>query len=113
MKKPDYVVKDLNGCCPIVYRPEYDTTFFGLEKLSPFDPTRNKRVYEGLKNLNVINDQSNICRPSLPGREFLQPVMGKWYLLTLNYSLTICRITGLPLCFVPAWVFRWKLLDSF
>jgi len=39
--------------------------------------------------------------------------MTKWYLFTLNYSIIISVIVKMPLCFLPAWIFRWKLLDAF
>jgi histone deacetylase 11 len=34
--------------CPIVYTPEYNISFFGVEKLHPFDSKKWGRVYQFL-----------------------------------------------------------------
>lgn len=39
--------------------------------------------------------------------------MSLWYLFKLNYAIPICGIIEMPLCFLPGWVLRWKLLDKF
>lgn len=49
-------------CLPIVYSPEYNITFMGLEKLHPFDAGKWGKVIRFLKGV-----QHN-CRWSLPGR---------------------------------------------
>jgi hypothetical protein len=67
----DYVIT-AKDWCPIVYNARYDPSFFGLERLSPFDPTRSRHVFEGLKQAGVINEESMImCRPFVPGRELM------------------------------------------
>jgi histone deacetylase 11 len=47
----------------------------------------------------------------VPEREFLQEVMTWQYLFVLNYSIKVCKIVELPVCFLPAWTLRMRLLE--
>lgn len=48
------------SCLPIVYSPEYNITFMGLEKLHPFDAGKWGKVIRFLKGVQ------HHCRCSLP-----------------------------------------------
>lgn len=48
------------SCLPIVYSPEYNITFMGLEKLHPFDAGKWGKVIRFLKGAQYH------CRCSLP-----------------------------------------------
>lgn len=41
------------GCWPIVYSPDYNITFMGLEKLHPFDAGKWGKVINFLKGKSV------------------------------------------------------------
>ncbi|KAF4803901.1 Histone deacetylase 11 [Turdus rufiventris] len=45
-----------SGCWPIVYSPEYNITFMGLEKLHPFDAGKWGKVINFLKEEKLIAD---------------------------------------------------------
>ncbi|KAI2659145.1 Histone deacetylase 11 [Labeo rohita] len=58
-------------CLPIVYSPEYNITFMGLEKLHPFDAGKWGKVIRFLKGAR------HHCRWSLPDRHSDQCVRSK------------------------------------
>lgn len=39
---------------PVIYSSRYNTSFFGLEKLHPFDSCKFQKVYRSLKNRSLI-----------------------------------------------------------
>lgn len=52
---------DRTDALPVVYSPGYNTSFFGLEKLHPFDSCKFAKVHRALKKLNAI---SQVPRPA-------------------------------------------------
>ena len=67
---------NLENCSPIVYSPTYNISFFGLEKIHPFDAAKYRRVMEDLQESAFFNpSRDRIHRPEVPPREFLQNVM--------------------------------------
>ena len=52
-----------------------------------------------------------VHHPEVPGREFLQEVMTWSYLFLLNYSIKIVKVIEIPVCFLPAWVLRMRILE--
>ena len=101
---------------PILYSKRYNMHFFGLEKANKdFDAYKGKRIWQGLINAGIIEKTGltmKLHEPSFPSREFLQFVVSPWYMFTLNYSLPLCRITGMPFCIFPGWLLRMRILDT-
>ena len=112
--KPTYLADRaaIYQCLPIVYSPTYNIHAFGIEKLHPFDASKYKRVFEyitaenGCINLKLVK----LHRPMLPSREFLQEIMSKTYLLSLNYTYYICKAVEMPIP-LPGWLLRQRLLE--
>ena len=111
--QPDQAHLDnLRNYCPIVYSTGYNIHAFGLEKLHPFDASKYRRVMEDLQQSGTIRENiDHVYAPKIPSREFLQNVMSKWYLFTLNYSIQLFRCIELPVFFLPAWILRMRLQD--
>lgn len=100
----------LRSCIPIVYSPGYNIHAFGLEKCHPFDSSKYRRIYAALLASGTIDlNKHRVHEPAIPSREFLQDVMSKWYLFTLNYTLQVVRCIELPLVFLPGWFLRMRL----
>ncbi len=79
---------------PIVYSDKYDITFFGLERLHPFD----SRKYSKTKNYlveNKIVGENQFVEPGVPSLDDLLLVHPQWYLDTLNYSSTVAEYAEL------------------
>lgn len=34
-----------------------------------------------------------------------------WYLFKMNYSLAVCSYIEMPLCFIPGFLLRWRVLN--
>jgi histone deacetylase 11 len=95
-----------------VYSNTYNIHAFGLEKLHPFDASKYRRVYQKLLDTKVIDESvMKVLKPGVPTREFLQGVMTWYYLFSLNYSIPVCKILELPVCFLPGWVIRMRVLE--
>jgi histone deacetylase 11 len=44
-------------------------------------------------------------------RNFLLAVHNSVYLLSLCYSIFVSKVVEVPVCFLPAWLLRWRVLD--
>lgn len=98
--------------CPIIYRPEYNISFCGLEKIHPSDSNKWGNVFEYLKRYGVIDDLT-VVSPRLPKREDLLIVHPKVYLRKLQCSLYVAQITEIPLLmFVPNFILQKLFLKS-
>ncbi|KAF2901613.1 hypothetical protein ILUMI_04570 [Ignelater luminosus] len=84
---------------PIVYRPEYNVHFFGLEKLHPFDAGKWGNVFEFLKKAGLINENT-IVKPNEATKEDLLVVHTKKYIRSLKCSLNVARIAEVPPLFL-------------
>ena len=87
----------------VVYSPEYDVRFLGLEKLHPFDSCKYSRTWDAL--LEQFGDhlqQSSIC-PAAPAPEkMLQTVHTDTYLKQLRKSRFVAGVLELAsLRFMP------------
>lgn len=95
---------------PIVYRPEYNIGFFGLEKFHPFDAGKWGRVYEILKKTGMIRDETTV-RPAEATEQDLQLVHSREYIKSLTWSANVARITEvLPVMFLPNSVVQGRVL---
>uniref|UniRef100_A0A671X2G6 Histone deacetylase 11 n=1 Tax=Sparus aurata TaxID=8175 RepID=A0A671X2G6_SPAAU len=97
-------------CLPIVYHPDYNITFMGLEKLHPFDAGKWGKVIHFLKEEQFITD-GNIVEACEATEEDLLVVHSKRYLNRLKWSLVVATITEIPpLMFLPNFLVQRKVL---
>ncbi|KAM7402733.1 hypothetical protein PAMP_017947 [Pampus punctatissimus] len=97
-------------CLPIVYHPDYNITFMGLEKLHPFDAGKWGKVIHFLKEEQFITD-GNIVEAREATEEDLLVVHTKRYLNRLKWSLVVATITEIPpLLFLPNFLVQRKVL---
>lgn len=97
-------------CLPIVYHPDYNITFMGLEKLHPFDAGKWGKVIHFLKEEQFITD-GNIVEAREATEEDLLVVHPKSYLNRLKWSLVVATITEIPpLMFLPNFLVQRKVL---
>jgi len=80
---------------PIIYHPQYNITFFGIEKLHPFDSTKYGRVFDMLVERGLI-DPKRIVRPGTVTDEQLRLVHTERYLDSLKQSKTVAHIAEMP-----------------
>ena len=82
---------------PIVYHSKYNISFFGIEKIHPFDSTKYGKIAAFItRTLNLSN--SHFYKPeSEVSSANLSKVHTKRYLDSLNDSKTIEQITEVPL----------------
>uniref|UniRef100_A0A3Q1HC02 Histone deacetylase 11 n=1 Tax=Anabas testudineus TaxID=64144 RepID=A0A3Q1HC02_ANATE len=97
-------------CLPIVYHPDYNITFMGLEKLHPFDAGKWGKVIGFLKEEQFITD-GNIVEALEATEEDLLVVHTKRYLNRLKWSVVVATITEIPpLLFLPNFLVQRKVL---
>lgn len=89
---------------PIVYRPEYNIGFLRLEKLHSFDSRKWEKVFQKLKDNEMLSDDS-VLVPAEATEEELLRIHRKEYLKDLTSYGVVCRIAESP---VPPFVY-----DSF
>jgi histone deacetylase 11 len=97
---------------PVVFHPNYDIGFFGLEKAHPFDSKKYGKVYQYLcKTLGLT--RKDFYEPARISDEALKTVMTNEYLNCLDSSPVVTDITGvLPLAVLPNILVRRYLLDA-
>uniref|UniRef100_A0A8P4GI03 Histone deacetylase 11 n=1 Tax=Dicentrarchus labrax TaxID=13489 RepID=A0A8P4GI03_DICLA len=97
-------------CLPIVYHPDYNITFMGLEKLHPFDAGKWGKVIHFLKEEQFIAD-GNIVEAREATEEDLLVVHTKRYLNRLKWSMVVATITEIPpLLLLPNFLVQRKVL---
>nr|XP_060615285.1 histone deacetylase 11 isoform X2 [Anolis sagrei ordinatus] len=97
-------------CWPIVYSPDYNITFMGLEKLHPFDAGKWGKVINFLKEAKLITDDS-IVRAQEASEEDLLVVHTRQYLNRLKWSFVVATITEIPpVLFMPNFFVQRKVL---
>lgn len=88
-------------CLPIVYSPEYNITFMGLEKLHPFDAGKWGKVIHFLKEEQFITDEVIVLAREASEADLLVVHTAR-YLNRLKWSLVVATITEIPpLLFLP------------
>ncbi|XP_008408590.1 histone deacetylase 11 isoform X1 [Poecilia reticulata] len=97
-------------CLPIVYHPDYNITFMGLEKLHPFDSGKWGKVIRFLKEEQFITDE-NIVEAREASEEDLLVAHTKRYLSSLKWSFVVATITEIPpLVILPNCLVQQKVL---
>ncbi|XP_053725237.1 histone deacetylase 11 [Synchiropus splendidus] len=98
------------SCLPIVYHPDYNITFMGLEKLHPFDAGKWGKVIHFLKEEQFITDGSIVQAREATEADLLV-VHTKRYLSKLKWSMVVATITEIPpLVFLPNFLVQRKVL---
>ncbi|KYO29848.1 histone deacetylase 11 [Alligator mississippiensis] len=99
-----------SACWPIVYSPDYNITFMGLEKLHPFDAGKWGKVINFLKEEKLIADDL-IVQAREATEEDLLVVHTRRYLNKLKWSFVVATITEVPpLFFLPNFFVQRKVL---
>uniref|UniRef100_A0A8C8S6Z3 Histone deacetylase 11 n=1 Tax=Pelusios castaneus TaxID=367368 RepID=A0A8C8S6Z3_9SAUR len=97
-------------CWPIVYSPDYNITFMGLEKLHPFDAGKWGKVINFLKEEKLIADDL-IVQAREATEEDLLVVHTRRYLNKLKWSFVVATITEIPpVLFLPNFLVQRKVL---
>ncbi|XP_048345962.1 LOW QUALITY PROTEIN: histone deacetylase 11 [Sphaerodactylus townsendi] len=106
-------------CWPIVYSPDYNITFMGLEKLHPFDAGKWGKVVNFLKEEKLIADDL-IVRAQEATEQDLLVVHTRRYLNQLKkhmlesfeeWSFAVAAITEIPpVLFLPNFLVQRKVL---
>ncbi|XP_076105589.1 histone deacetylase 11-like isoform X2 [Mytilus galloprovincialis] len=98
---------------PIIYTPEYNIGFLGLEKLHPFDAGKWGKVYEFLKEAKLIQEKT-IVKPKEATQADLLVVHTAQYLKDLKWSLNVAQITEVPpVALLPNFIVQRKVLRPF
>mmetsp|Transcript_19899 Transcript_19899/g.36748 ORF Transcript_19899/g.36748 Transcript_19899/m.36748 type:complete len:387 (+) Transcript_19899:4229-5389(+) len=100
----------LSGKQRIVYRPEYNISAGGIEKLHPFDSKKYGRVYAFLVESGALS-QEQVVSPEKCSREVLLSVHKWTYLYYLNFSAYLTKIVEVPVCFLPSFLLRFRVLN--
>ncbi|XP_058856092.1 histone deacetylase 11-like isoform X2 [Acipenser ruthenus] len=97
-------------CMPIVYSPEYNITFMGLEKMHPFDAGKWGKVIGFLKEEQLITDD-NIVEAREATEDDLLVVHTRRYLNKLKWSFVVATITEIPpLLLLPNFLVQRRVL---
>ncbi|XP_052287071.1 histone deacetylase 11-like isoform X2 [Dreissena polymorpha] len=110
---------------PIVYTPEYNIGFLGLERLHPFDSGKWGRVVNILKEKNMVQDDT-LVKPIEASEEDLLVVHSKKYIDSLKltsivegtvlkeWSINVAGIAEVPpVALLPNFIVQRKLLRPF
>lgn len=98
---------------PIIYSPEYDISFAGLERLHPFDSCKWSKVYRFLLESGMVTKET-ITEPLEVTREELLEVHTPQYLDSLNSSSTVAAVVEIPpAAIIPNVLLRNRVLRPF
>mmetsp|Transcript_30435 Transcript_30435/g.30089 ORF Transcript_30435/g.30089 Transcript_30435/m.30089 type:complete len:209 (-) Transcript_30435:267-893(-) len=100
---------NFSNLVPIAYHPSYNITAGGIEKMHPFDSRKYGKVFHALKEKGII--KGNYLIPIKCPRSILRAVHPFSYLLMLCYSLSITAKVEVPVCFLPAPLLRFRVLN--
>src|SRR5579872_4931767 len=98
----------------IVYHPSYDITFFGVEKVHPFDSAKYSKIANNLITKKLLKNEDFHTPQEVTDKD-LERVHTKEYLNNLHHCATamFTKASGVPpivLVLVPNWIIRWKAL---
>src|SRR5262245_31230912 len=82
----------------IVYSPQYDIKFFGLEKLHPFDGCKYSRAWQELYNAFGKRLEEYHITPTEPVQDRdLRLIHSEFYLKALTESTSVAMALELPI----------------
>ncbi|EFJ48813.1 hypothetical protein VOLCADRAFT_59975 [Volvox carteri f. nagariensis] len=96
---------------PVVYHPSYNISFFGVEKLHPFDSCKYGKVMSALKKQHVLREGQTV-QPREASLEVLADVHTQDYLYRIHYhNFTIVQVTELAaLSLLPNKLLQWRIV---
>ncbi len=101
----------LTAQLPLVNHKHYNISFWGLDKLHPFDSKKYGKVYDYLVS-KVGIDPKSFHVPKKVRSEDLLKVHTKEYLASLTSSSTLAKIAEIPILgWVPNFLLQRNLLD--
>ncbi|KDO80061.1 hypothetical protein CISIN_1g018685mg [Citrus sinensis] len=80
---------------PLIYSPDYDISFLGIEKLHPFDSSKWGRICQFLSSEGFL-DKNCIVEPLEASKEDLLVVHSESYLKSLQSSPNVSIIIEVP-----------------
>lgn len=85
----------MDGAHPLVYSDVYNVTFYGVEKLHPFDSCKYRRVLGDLVRRGLVS-RDRLLKPAveLP-RDMLEDVHSRSYLDSLSNSAQVALVVEL------------------
>lgn len=97
---------------PIVYHPDYNISFLGIEKMHPFDTKKYGKIAQHLeKTCDIL--PGDLQRPEKVTNEQLSGVHTARYLTALQSSSTVAAIAEVaPLRYVPNFLLQRNMLNS-
>lgn len=102
---------DGSNHCPVIYADEYNISFFGIERLHPFDSKKWMRVYHYLNESGMLSPDA-VVKPKEARKQDLLSVHSKRYLHSLKsrYQLAsileVALVLLFPTCLVNKRVLR-------
>ncbi len=98
---------------PIVYHKIYNISFFGMEKLHPFDAGKWGKIYKFLKDARLLTDKTTVT-PAEASEADLRVVHTKKYLNSLKWSAKVAVIMEVPpVALLPNFIVNRKALKPF
>ncbi|XP_076815297.1 histone deacetylase 11-like isoform X2 [Clavelina lepadiformis] len=98
---------------PILYHKDYNISFFGMEKMHPFDSGKWGRVHQLLVE-NELFEPSDTITPNEASEDDLLQVHNKEYLDSLKWSWSVAKITEVPpVAFLPNFIVQRRVLYPF
>lgn len=96
----------------LVYHPDYNISFFGLEQLHPFDSCKYGRCWKALSEtygINLSKHHVHVDRPASEIELLLAHAPG--YLKSLHDSKIVSAALEIPqLQKIPSWFLHWRVL---
>ncbi|KMZ59739.1 Histone deacetylase 2 [Zostera marina] len=98
---------------PVIYSSSYDISFFGIEKLHPFDSSKWGRICGYLVKDGTLK-KNQIVEPLEASEDDLLVVHSKSYLKSLENSWNVAIIVEVPpVAFIPNFLVRSRVLVPF
>ena len=96
---------------PIIYSTYYDISFFGFEKLHPFDTQKWGHIFKFLIEAGILANKAQSIEPLQPTDEELLTHHTKRYIDSLSVSLNVAAIAEIPpVAAIPNFVVQKVLL---
>lgn len=71
---------------PILYSPDYDISFWGLEGIHPFDSSKWRRIFQMLIDQGMVRGSEDTIQPLEASEEDLLMVHTREYIQSLKVS---------------------------
>lgn len=98
---------------PIVYSDAYNISFYGLEKVHPFDAGKWGKVFTALRRAGLLTD-GNFYEPHEATEEELLVVHTPSYINKLRWSAYVATVTEVPfMAMLPNCVVQRRVLKPF